>query len=239
MPNQRDVFPDKEHFGRIFFNQANMSAQNIPQIAVVMGSCTAGGAYVPAMADESIIVKEQGTIFLAGPVSLAAAGMQWGAGICGTWSPCVPAITSHAASMLSPCPPQPLVKAATGEEIEAEDLGGADLHTGTSGVADHFALDDKHALSLARASVRNLNRKKDPSTVQAEPEKPLYDPKELYGIVGTNLQQTFEVRDVIARIVDGSKFDEFKQRYGPQLVCGKRQHGFRSLGTTCPVALHP
>lgn len=189
LPNQRDVFPDRDHFGRIFFNQANMSAANIPQVAVVMGSCTAGGAYVPAMADESIIVKEQGTIFLAGP---------------------------------------PLVKAATGEEIDAENLGGAALHTSKSGVADHFAVDDAHALAIARSCVANLNRKKSPSTVQRVPaDAPLYDPAELYGIVGTNLQQPFEVRDVIARIVDGSRFHEFKARFGQQLVCGfSHIHGY-------------
>lgn len=188
LPRQADVFPDREHFGRIFFNQANMSAKKIPQIAVVLGSCTAGGAYVPAMADESIIVKEQGTIFLGGP---------------------------------------PLVKAATGEEVSAEDLGGADLHTRVSGVADHFAMDDAHALAMARNCVRNLNRKKIITMDVRASEPPKYDPKELYGIVGTNLKKTFEVRDVIARIVDGSRFDEFKQRYGSSLVTGfARIHGY-------------
>jgi len=181
LPLQADVFPDREHFGRIFFNIAHMSAQNIPQISVVLGSCTAGGAYVPAMSDETIIVKNQGTIFLGGP---------------------------------------PLVKAATGEIVDAETLGGADLHCRESGVADHYALDDVHALTLARAAVRNLNRVKRPAVHITEPEEPLYDPKELYGIVGTNLKESFEVRDVIARIVDGSRFDEFKQLYGKTLVTG-------------------
>ncbi|EDW08936.1 probable methylcrotonoyl-CoA carboxylase beta chain, mitochondrial [Drosophila mojavensis] len=198
LPRQAEVFPDKLHFGRIFYNQANMSAQGIPQIAVVMGSCTAGGAYVPAMADESIIVKKQGTIFLAGP---------------------------------------PLVKAATGEEVSAEDLGGADLHCKTSGVTDHYAVDDEHALYLARQIVSNLNldatnayneqlqhsSKRNfgsaaPAT--ATVEEPLYDPTELYGIVGPNLTKSFDVRDVIARIVDGSRFTEFKKLYGETLVCG-------------------
>eukprot|EP00730_Choanoeca_flexa_P004388 TRINITY_DN11679_c2_g1_i4.p2 TRINITY_DN11679_c2_g1~~TRINITY_DN11679_c2_g1_i4.p2 ORF type:complete len:567 (+),score=132.76 TRINITY_DN11679_c2_g1_i4:4041-5741(+) len=188
LPRQDEVFPDKEHFGRIFFNQANMSALNIPQLAAVMGSCTAGGAYVPAMADESIIVKEQGTIFLGGP---------------------------------------PLVKAATGEEVSAEDLGGADLHTRTSGVADHFAVDDEHALSILRSCVTHLNRPKRMELETREPEEPLYDPSTLYGIVGTNLKKTFEVRDVIACLVDGSRFQEFKARYGTTLVCGfAHLHGY-------------
>eukprot|EP00051_Salpingoeca_urceolata_P018831 m.267764 g.267764 ORF g.267764 m.267764 type:complete len:582 (+) comp19289_c0_seq1:8861-10606(+) len=188
LPRQADVFPDRDHFGRIFYNQANLSAAGIPQIAVVLGSCTAGGAYVPAMADESIIVKEQGTIFLGGP---------------------------------------PLVQAATGEVVTAEDLGGADLHTSVSGVADHFALDDHHALTIARNSVRNLNRKKQPSVAVAEPEEPLYPASDLYGIVGTNLRKTFDVRDVIARVVDGSRFDEFKARYGTSLVTGFAHiHGY-------------
>lgn len=197
LPRQADVFPDKLHFGRIFYNQANMSSQGIPQIAVVMGSCTAGGAYVPAMADESVIVKKQGTIFLAGP---------------------------------------PLVKAATGEEVSAEDLGGADLHCKTSGVTDHYAVDDEHALHLARQIVSNLNL---PSTnryndrllhssqlnfrdtsAQTVVEEPRYDPRELYGIVGPNLTKSFDVREVIARIVDGSRFTEFKKLYGETLVCG-------------------
>eukprot|EP00099_Drosophila_melanogaster_P024325 NP_652724.1 uncharacterized protein Dmel_CG3267 [Drosophila melanogaster] len=197
LPRQADVFPDKLHFGRIFYNQANMSAQGIPQIAVVMGSCTAGGAYVPAMADESIIVKKQGTIFLAGP---------------------------------------PLVKAATGEEVSAEDLGGADLHCKTSGVTDHYALDDEHALYLARQIVSNLNLSATNSyndqlmhssqvnfqtaTPPSAVEEPRYDAEELYGIVGPNLTKSFDVREVIARIVDGSRFTEFKKLYGETLVCG-------------------
>jgi len=188
LPQQADVFPDREHFGRIFFNQANMSSQGIPQIACVMGSCTAGGAYVPAMADETIIVKGNATIFLAGP---------------------------------------PLVKAATGEVVSAEDLGGADLHCRTSGVADHLASDDEHAVALARSVVRNLNIKKEVKLKVAEPTLPLYNPEEMYGIVGTNLQQAFEVRDVIARLVDGSRFDEFKALYGTTLVCGFANiHGY-------------
>ena len=181
LPNQDDVFPDKEHFGRIFFNQANMSAQNIPQIAVVMGSCTAGGAYVPAMADESIIVKEQGTIFLAGP---------------------------------------PLVKAATGEVVSAEDLGGADVHCRTSGVADHYAQNDHHALEIARNAVKNLNRVKPISVSIEAVEAPAYDTKEIYGVIPKDARQPFDIREVIARIVDGSEFDEFKALYGTTLVCG-------------------
>ncbi|PCI58961.1 MAG: methylcrotonoyl-CoA carboxylase [Gammaproteobacteria bacterium] len=181
LPNQDDVFPDKEHFGRIFFNQANMSAQNIPQIAVVMGSCTAGGAYVPAMADESIIVKEQGTIFLAGP---------------------------------------PLVKAATGEIVSSEDLGGADVHCRTSGVTDHYAQNDHHALELARNAVNNLNRIKDISIKIKPITEPEYDSSEIYGIIPKDTRQPYDVREVIARIVDGSKFDEFKALYGTTLVCG-------------------
>jgi 3-methylcrotonyl-CoA carboxylase beta subunit len=190
LPNQADVFPDREHFGRIFYNQANMSAAGIPQIAVVMGSCTAGGAYVPAMSDEAVIVKEQGTIFLAGP---------------------------------------PLVKAATGEEVTAEDLGGADMHCRTSGVADHYAQDDHHALSIARSIVKNCNRTKSISiAIDNEPvAPPRYNPEELYGIVGTNLQQAFDVRDVIARIVDDSRLDEFKALYGTTLVTGfAKIHGY-------------
>eukprot|EP00045_Choanoeca_perplexa_P007292 m.64883 g.64883 ORF g.64883 m.64883 type:complete len:632 (-) comp14012_c0_seq1:117-2012(-) len=188
LPRQDEVFPDREHFGRIFYNQANMSSMNIPQLAAVMGSCTAGGAYVPAMADESIIVKEQGTIFLAGP---------------------------------------PLVKAATGEEVSAEDLGGADLHTRTSGVADHFAMDDEHALSILRSCVSHLNRPKQMALETREPEEPLHDASTMYGIVGTNLKKTFEVRDVIACLVDGSRFQEFKARYGTTLVCGfAHLHGY-------------
>ncbi|CAB3364544.1 Hypothetical predicted protein [Cloeon dipterum] len=180
LPRQADVFPDKEHFGRIFFNQANMSSNGISQVAVVLGICTAGGAYIPAMADESIIVKQQGTIFLAGP---------------------------------------PLVKAATGEEVSAEDLGGADLHCTTSGVTDHYALDDKHAIHLARRVISNLNRNKKPQ-IASPPEDPLFPADDLYGIVGGNLKKTFDVREVIARIVDGSKFDEFKARYADTLVTG-------------------
>ncbi|MBP5857595.1 methylcrotonoyl-CoA carboxylase [Marivibrio halodurans] len=181
LPNQDEVFPDRDHFGRIFFNQANMSAKGIPQIAIVMGSCTAGGAYVPAMSDESIIVKEQGTIFLGGP---------------------------------------PLVKAATGEEVSAEDLGGADVHSRVSGVTDHYAQDDHHAISIARRIVGNLNRTKTPSVTVTEPKEPAFDPDELYGIVPSDLKKPYDVREVIARIVDGSEFDEFKQLYGTTLVCG-------------------
>jgi len=181
LPNQDDVFPDKEHFGRIFFNQANMSAQNIPQIAVVMGSCTAGGAYVPAMADESIIVKEQGTIFLAGP---------------------------------------PLVKAATGEVVSAEELGGADVHCKTSGVSDHYAQNDNHALDIARNAVKNLNRVKPVQMDIKSVQEPAYDTKEIYGVIPKDSRQPYDVREVIARIVDGSEFDEFKALYGTTLVCG-------------------
>ncbi|MFW2366974.1 MAG: carboxyl transferase domain-containing protein, partial [Desulforhopalus sp.] len=181
LPRQDGIFPDKEHFGRIFFNQANMSSQNIPQIAVVMGSCTAGGAYVPAMADESIIVKQQGTIFLGGP---------------------------------------PLVKAATGEVVSAEELGGADVHCRTSGVSDHYARNDHHALALARQSVARLNRLKPVSLDIAEPVPPLYDPEEIYGIIPKDARQPYDVREVIARIVDGSEFDEFKALYGTTLVTG-------------------
>ena len=180
LPRQDEVFPDREHFGRIFFNQANMSAAGIAQIAVVMGSCTAGGAYVPAMADESIIVRNQATIFLAGP---------------------------------------PLVKMATGEEIGAEELGGGELHTGQSGVADHLAENDEHALQLARNAVANLNRHKPPSTA-AEVKEPAYPASELYGLIPTDTRQPYDVREVIARLVDGSEFDEFKARFGTTLVCG-------------------
>ncbi|RYD95606.1 MAG: methylcrotonoyl-CoA carboxylase, partial [Sphingomonadales bacterium] len=181
LPRQDEVFPDRDHFGRIFYNQANLSAAGIPQIAVVMGSCTAGGAYVPAMSDETIIVKEQGTIFLGGP---------------------------------------PLVKAATGEVVTSEDLGGGDVHTRVSGVADHLADNDAHALFLARRIVANLNREK-PHTVKLEPsEEPRYDPSEIYGIVPTDSRKPYDVREVIARIVDGSRFDEFKARYGTTLVTG-------------------
>ncbi len=181
LPNQDEVFPDREHFGRIFYNQANMSAQGIPQIAVVMGSCTAGGAYVPAMSDESIIVKNQGTIFLGGP---------------------------------------PLVKAATGEVVSAEDLGGGDVHTRLSGVVDHLAQDDTHALAIARSIVGNLNRKKPQPLALREPVAPNYDPSEIYGVIPTDTRKPFDVREVIARIVDGSEFDEFKARFGSTLVCG-------------------
>jgi 3-methylcrotonyl-CoA carboxylase beta subunit len=181
LPMQDEVFPDREHFGRIFFNQANMSARNIPQIAVVMGSCTAGGAYVPAMADESIIVKGQGTIFLGGP---------------------------------------PLVRAATGEIVTAEALGGADVHTRESGVADHLAQNDHHALKLVRRAVSRLNRVKPASLDLVEAEEPLYDPKEIYGIVPSDARRPYDVREIIARTVDGSVFDEFKARYGATLVCG-------------------
>ncbi|XP_055488154.1 methylcrotonoyl-CoA carboxylase beta chain, mitochondrial [Leucoraja erinacea] len=181
LPRQADVFPDREHFGRIFYNQAIMSSMGIAQIAVVMGSCTAGGAYVPAMADESIIVKNQGTIFLGGP---------------------------------------PLVKAATGEEVSAEDLGGADLHCRKSGVTDHYALDDSHALHLARKVVRSLNYQKKLDVTIESPEEPLFPAEELYGIVGDNLKKSVDVNEVIARIVDGSRFNEFKAFYGDTLVTG-------------------
>jgi 3-methylcrotonyl-CoA carboxylase beta subunit len=181
LPNQDDVFPDREHFGRIFYNQANMSAQGIAQIAVVMGSCTAGGAYMPAMSDESIIVKNQGTIFLGGP---------------------------------------PLVKAATGEIVSAEDLGGGDVHTRLSGVADHLAQNDLHALSLARASVANLNAKKVVGQALRNPEPPRFPADELYGVIPTDTRKPFDVREIIARIVDASLFDEFKARFGSTLVCG-------------------
>jgi 3-methylcrotonyl-CoA carboxylase beta subunit len=181
LPNQDEVFPDRDHFGRIFFNQANMSAQGIAQIAVVMGSCTAGGAYVPAMSDETIIVKNQGTIFLGGP---------------------------------------PLVKAATGEVVTAEDLGGGDVHTRLSGVADHLAQNDLHALSLARQAVKNLNAQKAPNIATHAPVPPKYDAKELYGVIPTDTRKPFDVREIIARIVDGSEFDEFKARFGTTLVCG-------------------
>ncbi len=181
LPQQTEVFPDKEHFGRIFYNQATMSSMGIPQIAVVMGSCTAGGAYVPAMSDETIIVKEQGTIFLAGP---------------------------------------PLVKAATGEVVSAEDLGGADVHTRTSGVADHYAMNDAHALEIARSVVANLNRRKDVDIELRAPIEPLFDTEELNGIVPVDLKKQYDIREVIARLVDGSRFDEFKARYGTTLVTG-------------------
>jgi 3-methylcrotonyl-CoA carboxylase beta subunit len=187
LPLQAEVFPDKEHFGRIFFNQARMSAESIGQIAVVMGSCTAGGAYVPAMSDETIIVKGTGTIFLGGP---------------------------------------PLVKAATGEDVTAEELGGADVHTRLSGVADYLADDDPHALRLARTIVSTLNTRKTLPSDVTEPEEPAYDPQELYGVVSADVRKPYDVREVIARLVDGSRFDEFKVRYAPTIVTGfARLHG--------------
>jgi 3-methylcrotonyl-CoA carboxylase beta subunit len=181
LPNQDEVFPDREHFGRIFYNQANMSAASIAQIAVVMGSCTAGGAYVPAMSDEAVIVRGQGTIFLAGP---------------------------------------PLVKAATGEVVSAEDLGGADVHSRISGVTDHYAENDSHALGIARGIVSHLNTTKPSSLAMREPAAPRYDAREMYGIVEADRRRPFEVREIIARIVDGSEFDEFKRLYGTTLVTG-------------------
>jgi 3-methylcrotonyl-CoA carboxylase beta subunit len=181
LPNQDEVFPDREHFGRIFYNQARMSAAGIAQIAVVMGSCTAGGAYVPAMADLAIIVRNQGTIFLAGP---------------------------------------PLVKAATGETVSAEDLGGGDLHTRLSGVADTLAEDDAHALALAREAVRHLNRGPGAAIARAAPEEPAADPEEILGLVPADLRRTWDVRELLARLLDGSRFDEFKARYGETLVAG-------------------
>ncbi|KTD61412.1 carboxyl transferase domain-containing protein [Legionella spiritensis] len=181
LPKQDDVFPDRDHFGRIFYNQATMSANNIPQIAVVMGSCTAGGAYVPAMADESIMVRNQATIFLGGP---------------------------------------PLVKAATGEVISAEELGGADIHCRQSGVADHYAENDAHALFLARRTIRHLNRQKPGGPVRIDSREPLYNPRELNGIVPSDPRKSFDIREIIGRIVDASEFDEFKALYGTTLVCG-------------------
>jgi acetyl-CoA carboxylase carboxyltransferase component len=189
LPLQAEVFPDRDHFGRIFYNQARMSAKRIPQVAVVMGSCTAGGAYVPAMSDEAVIVKGVGTIFLAGP---------------------------------------PLVKAATGEEVTAEELGGADVHTRISGVADYLAEDDAHALEIARSIVGNLGGVKSLPADREEPEDPAYDPKEIYGVLPADLRQPYDVREIIARLVDGSRFQEFKARYGTTLVCGfARLSGFR------------
>jgi len=181
LPLQADVFPDREHFGRIFYNQARLSAQGIPQIAVVMGSCTAGGAYVPAMADETVIVRGTGTIFIGGP---------------------------------------PLVKAATGQDVTAEELGGADVHARRSGVADHYAMDDEHALALARQIVRNLHRRKDVPWDVAPPEPPALDPSALYGLVPEDFRHQVDPRELIARIVDGSRLDEFKALYGETLVCG-------------------
>ena len=182
LPLQADVFPDRDHFGRIFYNQARMSALGIPQVALVMGSCTAGGAYVPAMSDETVIVKGTGTIFLGGP---------------------------------------PLVKAATGEDVSAEDLGGSDVHTRLSGVADHEALDDEHALALGRSIVANLNRRPPPPPWdRADPEPPAVDPAGLYGAVSSDPRRAVDVREIVARLVDGSRFHEFKPRYGETLVCG-------------------
>ena len=181
LPLQADVFPDREHFGRIFYNQARMSAKGIPQIAVVMGSCTAGGAYVPAMSDETVIVRGTGTIFIGGP---------------------------------------PLVKAATGQDVTAEELGGADVHARRSGVADHYATSDEHALAIARSVVRNLHRRKDVPWDVAPSEEPVADPAELYGLIPEDHRQQLDPREVIARIVDGSRFDEFKRLYGETLVCG-------------------
>jgi 3-methylcrotonyl-CoA carboxylase beta subunit len=181
LPNQDEVFPDRDHFGRIFYSQAQMSADGIPQIAVVMGSCTAGGAYVPAMSDESIIVRNQGTIFLGGP---------------------------------------PLVRAATGERVSAEDLGGADVHSRTSGVTDHYADNDAHALAIARRLVFHLNGRKRPDVALHPAVEPLYDAEEIYGVVPADLRKPYDVREVIARLVDGSDLDEFKKLYGTTLVCG-------------------
>ena len=189
LPLQDEVFPDREHFGRIFFNQAQLSARGVPQVALVMGSCTAGGAYVPAMSDETVIVKGTGTIFLGGP---------------------------------------PLVKAATGEEVSAEDLGGAEVHTTKSGVADHFALDDEHALAIGRQIVRHLARRKpEPPWEVYEPCEPSVPPEELYAVIPADPRQSYDVREVIARLVDGSDFHEFKERYGETLVTGfARIHGY-------------
>ncbi len=181
LPNQDEVFPDRDHFGRIFYNQATLSAAGVPQIAVVMGSCTAGGAYVPAMSDEAVIVRNQGTIFLGGP---------------------------------------PLVKAATGEVVSAEELGGAEVHTRHSGVADHYALNDAHALATARKIVAHLNRNKAIALELRDPHEPHYDAQELYGVIPTDTRKPYDVREIIARIVDGSEFDEFKQNYGTSLVTG-------------------
>ncbi|MCH8166549.1 MAG: methylcrotonoyl-CoA carboxylase, partial [Proteobacteria bacterium] len=189
LPLQAEVFPDRDHFGRIFYNQAQMSAESIPQLAVVMGSCTAGGAYIPAMSDEVVIVRQQGTIFLAGP---------------------------------------PLVKAATGEEVDAETLGGAEVHTRQSGVADHYAMDDEHALSIARNVAENFVYPSNPGLEVFDPEPPLYDPEEIYGIIPADSRRQYDVREVIARVVDGSRFHEFKENYGETLVCGfARIWGYR------------
>lgn len=189
LPMQDSVFPDRDHFGRIFYNQAQMSSRGIAQISVVMGSCTAGGAYVPAMSDESIIVREQGTVFLGGP---------------------------------------PLVKAATGEEISAEALGGADVHCRESGVTDHYAEDDLHAIELARRSIANLGSHSKNLFDVSESRAPLYDPKEIYGLIPVSSKQYFPIRDILARLVDASEFDEFKQLYGNTLICGfARIHGYQ------------
>lgn len=188
LPEQAGTFPDKDHFGRIFYNQARLSAASLPQISIVMGSCTAGGAYVPAMSDETVIVKGTGTIFIGGP---------------------------------------PLVKAATGVDVTAEDLGGADVHTRISGVADHFAEDDEHALQIARSIVEGLGRREKHIFDREISEEPAYDPKELYGVVPSDLKRQYDIREVIARMVDGSRFQEFKARYGTTLVCGfARMHGY-------------
>jgi 3-methylcrotonyl-CoA carboxylase beta subunit/propionyl-CoA carboxylase len=188
LPLQADVFPDQKHFGRIFFNQARLSAAGIPQVAAVMGSCTAGGAYVPAMSDETVIVRGNGTIFLAGP---------------------------------------PLVKAATGEEVSAEDLGGAEVHSRQSGVTDHLAEDDEHALEIVRSIVANLNRRKTVSLDLRQPEPPAYDPEEIFGILPRDTRRPFDVKEILARLVDGSRFHEFKALYGPTLVTGfARLHGY-------------
>ena len=181
LPLQAEVFPDRDHFGRIFYNQAQMSALGIPQVAVVMGSCTAGGAYIPAMSDEVVMVREQGTIFLGGP---------------------------------------PLVRAATGEEVDPETLGGADVHTRISGVADHQAVDDEDALAITRDIIENFVKRRDLPFQVSNPEPPAYDPAELYGIVSPDNRRQYNVREVIARIVDGSRFHEFKAEYGGTLVCG-------------------
>jgi acetyl-CoA carboxylase carboxyltransferase component len=181
LPLQEGTFPNKDHFGRIFYNEARMSAKGIPQISVVLGSCTAGGAYLPAMSDECVIVRKQGTIFIGGP---------------------------------------PLVKAATGEVVTAEELGGADIHCRTSGVTDHYAQNDEHALAITRNIIQNLNRPAPAPIERSTPEDPYYDPEELYGVVSNDIRKPFDVREVIARIVDGSRFHEFKELYGATLVCG-------------------
>jgi 3-methylcrotonyl-CoA carboxylase beta subunit len=188
LPNQDGVFPDRDHFGRIFYNQANLSAAGIPQISVVLGSCTAGGAYVPAMSDEAVIVRNQGTIFLGGP---------------------------------------PLVKAATGDVVSAEELGGADIHCRVSGVTDHYARDDAHAMAIARRIVGNLNRPKSVTLDRRPPVEPLFDPQEIHGVLPTDPKKPYDVREIILRLVDGSEFDEFKALYGITLVCGfARLHGY-------------